>query len=156
MPLLQKRKRSLGGLMTRPSPFRQSFALTVLFMFAFFTVTTSAQPSSALLLYKSTEESGLSTTRVATKIGPILQKLGLTSEYHDVDQGLPNSVSADVIVSWFSSPKIADPESYIDWLGAQISAGKKVVILGNFGAHTTDGSTWMTNESINRSFTPSG
>ena len=118
--------------------------------------TSLAQEGRALLLYKTSEEGGVSNSRVATKIDPILQSQGYTIEYHDVDTGLPPSVNADLIISWFSTPKIADPEAYIDWLANQISSGRKVVILGNFGAHTADGSTWMTNESLNRFFYPFG
>lgn len=113
-----------------------------------------AQSGTALLLYKSSEE-GVSASRVATKVEPILKSLGWKTTYHDVDKGLPTG-SADLIVSWYASAKIADPESYIDWMAGQISAGRKVVILGNFGAHTADGSTWMTNESLNRFFYPFG
>ncbi|MFA5504267.1 MAG: hypothetical protein WC423_02505 [Vulcanimicrobiota bacterium] len=116
--------------------------------------SVAAQTKSALLLYKSSEE-GVSASRVATRIEPILKSLGFSSTYHDVDTGLPPG-TADLIVSWYASAKIADPESYVDWMANQISAGKKVVILGNFGAHTTDGSTWMTNESLNRFFYPFG
>ena len=113
-----------------------------------------AQAGTALLLYKGSEE-GVSASRVATKVEPVLKSLGWKTSYHDVDQGLPPG-SADLIVSWYASAKMADPESYIDWMANQISAGRKVVILGNFGAHTADGSTWMTNESLNRFFYPFG
>ena len=109
-----------------------------------------AQSKTALLLYKGSEE-GVSASRVATRVEPILKSLGIQSSFHDVDKGLPPG-SADLIVSWYASPKIADPEGYIDWMAGQIAAGNKVVVLGNFGAHTADGSTWMTNESLNRFF----
>lgn len=128
----------------------------VTLLFLAVVASANAQQGRALLLYKTSEEGGVSNTRVATKVDPILQKQGFSIDYHDVDTGLPSSVSADLIVTWFSTPKIADPESYVDWLAAQIGAGKKVIILGNFGAHTKDGSTWMTNESLDRFFYPFG
>ena len=115
-----------------------------------------AQQKSALLLYKSSEETSASLSRVATKVEPILRGLGYQTSYHDIDQGLPGTVKAELIVTWFSTPKIANPEGYIDWMAAQISDGRKVVVLGNFGAHTSDGQTWMTNESLNRFFYPFG
>jgi hypothetical protein len=115
----------------------------------------AGQQQSALLLYKSSEE-GVSSSRVATRVEPVLKSLGFKTTYHDVEQGLPSSVSADVVVSWYASSKIQNPEGYVDWMAAQIAAGKKVVVLGNFGAHTADGSTWMENESLNRFFYPFG
>lgn len=116
---------------------------------------TRAQGKKALLLYKGSEE-GVSASRVATQVDPILKSLGYTSTYHDIDTGLPGGDGAEVIVSWYASPKIADPEAYVDWMASQISQGKKVIVLGNFGAHTKDGATWMTNESLNRFFYPFG
>ncbi len=115
-----------------------------------------AQQNRALLLYKGSEEASPMVSRVGIKVEPVLASLGFTSSYHDVDTGLPSSVDADVIVTWFASPKIADPENYVDWLAKQIAQGRKVVVLGNFGAHTHDGKTWMTNESLNRFFYPFG
>lgn len=115
-----------------------------------------AQQGQALLLYKSSEEASPTTSRLALRVDPILATLGFERSYHDVDQGLPPTVEADLIVSWFSTPKIADPEGYVDWMANQISRGKKVIVLGNFGAHTMDGKTWLTNESLNRFFYPFG
>jgi polysaccharide biosynthesis protein PelA len=120
-----------------------------------FGAAAEAQQGRALLLYKGSEEVSPTVSRVGTRVDPILQSLGYTSTYHDIDSGLP-SVDADVIVTWFASPKIADPEAYVDWMAKQISQGRKVIVLGNFGAHTSDGKTWMTNESLNRFFYPFG
>lgn len=117
--------------------------------------TAEAQQQTALLLFKSSEETSPTMSRVAAKVDPVLRDLGFQTIYHDVDQGLPTA-SADVIVSWFSTPKIADPEGYVDWMASQTSQGRKVIVLGNFGAHTSDGKTWLTNESLNRFFYPFG
>ena len=65
----------------------------------------SGQQKSALLLYKGSEE-GVSSSRVATQVEPILKTLGFQTQYHDVEQGLPPSGSADLIVSWYASAKI--------------------------------------------------
>ncbi len=109
-----------------------------------------------LLLYKSSEEADPNTGRLAQKVQPILEALGYKTRFHDIDSGLVDPGKATAVVSWFASPKIADPEAYIDWLASQTAAGRKVIILGNFGAHTSDGTTWMTNESLNRFFYPFG
>lgn len=115
-----------------------------------------AQEKSALLLYKSSEEASPTVSRLGQRVDPVLKKLGYQVIYHDVDKGLPTDTQASLLVSWYSTPKIADPEGYVDWLAAQISLGRKVAVLGNFGAHTKDGQTWMTNESLNRFFYPFG
>lgn len=60
------------------------------------------------------------------------------------------------IATWYGSPKIAAPKDYVEWLRAQVQASRKVIIFGNFGAHTADGSTWMENEDLNRFFYPFG
>ena len=130
--------------------------LTLVALCVLFTLNSGfAQERRALLLYKSSEE-GVSASRVATKVEPILKSLGLTSSYHDIDSGLPPAGNAELIVTWYASPRLADPEAYVDWMARQIGEGKKVVILGNFGAHTKDEVTWMTNESLNRFFYPFG
>lgn len=115
-----------------------------------------AQQPSALLLYKSSEESAQAQSRVATRVAPILEAQGFKVVYHDIDSGFPTESQKDLLVTWFASPKIADPEAYVDWLAKQSAQGSKVVILGNFGAHTKDGQTWMTDESLNRFFYPFG
>lgn len=136
--------------------FRSKKLLFVILFLALSAVGAWAQEKSALLLYKSTEELAPSTSRVGMKLEPILKKLDYQVAYHDIDAGFPTDTRAGLIVSWYSTPKIADPEGYVDWLASQIGQGRKVVVLGNFGAHTKDGQTWMTNESLNRFFYPFG
>lgn len=135
-------------------PLRYLITLSLLVLMT--SIAGLAQQQSALLLYKSSEEASPGVTRLAMKVEPILKKLGFQAQYYDIDQGLPASVQASVIVTWYSTPKIGDPEAYVDWLASQIAQGRKVVVLGNFGAHTKDGKTWMTNESLNRFFYPFG
>ena len=134
---------------------RQSRLLVLLVFWMAVSLLPAAAQQSALLLYKGSEE-GVSASRVATRVEPILKSLGFQTSYHDVDTGLPGAVNADLVVSWYASSKIQNPQAYVDWMAAQIGAGKKVVVLGNFGAHTADGNTWMTNESLNRFFYPFG
>ena len=123
---------------------RQSTCFKIFFIL--FLTLGALQAEEALFLYKSSEEKDPKTSRLANNVGPILKNLGWTISYHDVDGGLPNEVNADLLATWYNTPKIASPEAYVDWMAARLSEGKKVVVLGNFGAHTADGETWMTNE----------
>ena len=142
--------------MSRSKTYFRITPILVVLAVLLLTLPVLAQQKKALLLFKSSEESSAAVSRLAINVEPILKNLGFTTTFHDVDQGLPGSVDADVIATWYNSAQIADPEAYVDWMKAQISSGKKVLILGNFGAHTTDGKTWMTNESLNRFFYPFG
>ena len=117
---------------------------------------SQAPARDVLLLYKSSEEATPSLGRLGQKVQPILEGLGYRTRFHDIDSGWIDPGKATAIVSWFASPKMADPEGYVDWLAAQTAAGRKIIILGNFGAHTSDGTTWMTNDSLNRFFYPFG
>ena len=135
---------------------RRLMQFSLLLFLIFSTSATWAQSPEALLLYKSTEESSATGSRLNLKVEPILKAMGYQVRYHDINTGLPQVGQANAIVSWYTSPKMPDPEGYIDWLAQQTAQGKKVIILGNFGAHTADDKTWLTNESINRFFYPFG
>ena len=66
-----------------------------------------------------------------------LNWLGLMVEYHDIDQGLPDERAMARyrgIVTWYQTEEIAEPLAYLRWLGAQMRAGRRVVILGYLGA----------------------
>ncbi|HKX01344.1 MAG TPA: hypothetical protein VJX71_02510, partial [Methylomirabilota bacterium] len=89
-----------------------------------------------------------------------LNWLGLMVEYHDIDQGLPDErVMARYrgIVTWFQTEEIAEPLAYLRWLGAQMRAGRRVVILGYLGA-LRDRRTLRTLDlaQINEALAPSG
>ncbi len=117
-------------------------------------LSTAAQANSILALYKGSEEPIVMGTRIAIKVQPLLPDYQF--RFHDIEKGFPESVPEGVVMTWFGSPQIADPKAYVSWLDSQRRAGKKVVILGNFGAHTSDGQTWMTNEALNQFFYPFG
>ncbi|MBN2092248.1 DUF2194 domain-containing protein [candidate division KSB1 bacterium] len=67
---------------------------------------------------------------------PLLE-MGYATDYHFIENGFPPAnVMKDyaAILSWFQTAEMLDGEQYIDWLLDQILAGRKVIILGNFGA----------------------
>jgi polysaccharide biosynthesis protein PelA len=89
-----------------------------------------------------------------------LNWLGLMVEYHDIDQGLPDEremARYRGIVTWFQTEEIAEPLAYLRWLGAQMRAGRRVVILGYLGA-LRDRRTLRTLDlaQINEALAPSG
>lgn len=116
-------------------------------------------PKVALGLYKGSEEPAPEATRLAVQIRPALEALGWKLQLWDIEQGLPPAAvmgKTGAVVTWFASPKMADSVGYVRWLARQNQAGKKVVLLGNFGAHTSDGNSWLTNEQLNEFFYPFG
>ena len=66
-----------------------------------------------------------------------LNWLGLMVEYHDIDRGLPDErtmLRYRGVVTWFQTEEMAAPLDYLRWLGAQMRAGRRVVILEYLGA----------------------
>jgi hypothetical protein len=58
-------------------------------------------------------------------------------EYHDVDRGLPDARTMSRyrgVVTWFQTEEMTAPLDYLRWLGAQVRAGRRVVILDYLGA----------------------
>ena len=58
----------------------------------------------------------------------------------------------DAVVTFFRTPEYPEPLKYISWLEKQVKSGRKVVIIGNFGAHTTDGKKWIESNDLNEFF----
>jgi len=103
-------------------------------------------PRHVLALYKSSELDNdvqgrrpktATTNEVHGWAQMPLNWLGLMVEYHDIDQGLPDErvmTRYRGIVTWYQTEEIAEPLAYLRWLGAQMRAGRRVVILGYLGA----------------------
>lgn len=104
------------------------------------------QPRHLLGLYKSTEifasnEGPRPKTATLNEIHQWAQMplnwLGLMVEYHDVSHGLPAETAMRRycgVVTWFETDDMDDALAYARWLGAQVRAGRRVVILGVLGA----------------------
>ena len=89
-----------------------------------------------------------------------LNWLGLMVEYHDIDRGLPDERTMARyrgVVTWFQSEEMAAPLDYLRWLGAQMRAGRRVVILEYLGA-LRDRGTLRTVDlaQVNEALAPSG
>jgi hypothetical protein len=126
-------------------------------------------PRYVLALYKSSEiyndvEGPRPVTATTSEIHSWAQMplnwLGLMVEYHDIDRGLPDERAMSRyrgVVTWFQTEEMAAPLEYLRWLGAQMRAGRRVVILGYLGA-LRDRGTLRTIDlaAVNEALAPSG
>ncbi len=90
-----------------------------------------------LALYDSKENATLENNSIHNNLEIILNHLGLVLSYHDIQQGLPAPEKMENfrgIITWFYNPVYKNPISYAQWLTNQIRQGRKVVMLGNYGA----------------------
>jgi len=88
-------------------------------------------------LLKQSEDSSVYSSNIHRFVFRELFALGYWIDYHFVEQSLPDQHemdSYDAVVSWFRTPDMENGEDYISWLIGQITSGRKVIILGNFGA----------------------
>ena len=134
------------------------FLLACLGVLAAQPLPTSKGPR-LLVLYKSSESPSPDQSEVKSHIEPVLKKLGFAVDYFDVNQALPDAArmkSYQAILTWHRTAQYANPQAYIRFVRDQVLAGRKVVVLGNFGAHTADLKTWASNESLNEFFVPFG
>ena len=126
-------------------------------------------PRYVLALYKSAEvyndvEGRRPKTATSNEIHSWAQMplnwLGLMVEYHDIDRGLPDERTMSRyrgVVTWFQTEEMAAPLEYLHWLGAQVRAGRRVVILDYLGA-LRDRRTLRTLDlaAVNEALAPSG
>ncbi len=90
-----------------------------------------------LALYKRSEDADFSEGAINNFVEPVLNHLGFFLHYHAVEDGLPDDAAMQPyhgVLTWFTSAAIKQPEAYVAWLGRQVENGKKVVMLGDFGA----------------------
>ncbi|HKW93687.1 MAG TPA: hypothetical protein VJX92_17485, partial [Methylomirabilota bacterium] len=126
-------------------------------------------PRRVLALYKSTEiyndvsghvPKNPTNNEVHIWAQMPLNWLGLMVEYHDVTTGLPDEPRMSRyrgVISWFQTEDLEDPMRYLRWLGAQVRAGRRVVMLGYLGA-LRDRRTLRTVElaALNEALAPTG
>ncbi|HHM24340.1 MAG TPA: hypothetical protein ENJ23_04785, partial [Bacteroidetes bacterium] len=96
-------------------------------------------PRKILALYKSSEGRTEETNEIYEMAQLILNNLGFVVEYRDAEKPLPpiyDSGEYCGVLSWFVTDQMRGAERYRRWLGRVLDSGKKVVILGNFGALT--------------------
>ncbi len=117
-------------------------AALILFLLCLASLAAQQYGHTVLALYKSSDGQTQRENEAFFYLSRPLAALGLTVRYWDVDRGLPREADlGDVraLVSWFRGPSMADPEGYLDFLDASLSAGRKVVVFDNLGAYQNRG-----------------
>ncbi len=93
-----------------------------------------------LAIYDSTEveDASVDNSLIHSYAEVILNHLGLIVDYHDINSGLPNRDAMKKyrgVITWFQDNRMPNPIGYALWLEDQIKAGRKIVILGDYGAY---------------------
>lgn len=94
-------------------------------------------PRQVLMLYKKSESESLDKSLLFNRADVILEYLGLVPVYRMVEDGLPSKKEMEKIhsiVTWHTTPLMYEAEDYGDWMIKQLKRGKKVAILGEYGA----------------------
>ncbi|MBT9560264.1 MAG: DUF2194 domain-containing protein [Myxococcales bacterium] len=105
-------------------------------------------PSTTVLgLYDSTDPTRRGVDSVLPRAKAALEQLGLSLQLHDISGTYPAPEtlrSVRAIITAFDDPAMPNAQQYQAWLAQQIDAGKRLVILGNFGAwQDSDTKEWV-------------
>ena len=125
--------------------FQKIFLLLVLFIFIL-SGYASASNKKILALYKSNEHTTAKDNPILHHLSQQLKELGYEVDYKDSLGKLPDSEEMkeyEGIITFYFTPVHPKAKEYIKWLKEEIKAGRKIIIFGNFGAHSIDGSTWL-------------
>ena len=100
----------------------------------------SARPVSRdiLALYKSSEHRTEENCEIHELLELPFNFLGFRLTYRDAESQLPSPEGMKryrAVVTWFQAEKMRGASRYRRWLLKQLEAGKKVIILGSFGAY---------------------
>ncbi len=117
----------------------------------------STTGSKVLGLYDSSDSGSNGRRRILqNRVQPVLRAFGLQLVIHDANSGLPPSADLKgfrAIVSAFNDGDLLKPEAYLIWLKEQLDAGRRLVILNNFGAYRDrETKKYVTPDKLNRVF----
>jgi len=99
-----------------------------------------AEPRTVLAIFDSSDSYSPSVDNnlIHNNAEMVLNYLGLKVRYHDIRQGLPvEQEMGDVygVITWFMDDALPQADKYCLWLSQEAKKGRKLVILGNFGAY---------------------
>ncbi len=119
-----------------------------------------SNPARILGLYDGTEGTSAKNNDILNFAEQALETLGLGVDYYDINRGLPGEKMMQKyrgIISWYRDSKMKGAREYGQWLSRQIKAGRRVIILGNFGAFQ-EASTgkWLRLDEVNIAFNALG
>jgi hypothetical protein len=107
---------------------------------------------SLLVLYKSSEGDTAEGNIFVYYLQPFALSQNYKLMYHDIDKSFPSDAvmkDTDAIVTVYNGPIMKNAKGYIEWLTQQSRDNKKIVIIGNFGAFSTDGKEWYDGSALN-------
>jgi hypothetical protein len=90
-----------------------------------------------LVVYKRSEAPTVEDIPIFNRAEPVLNHLGLILEYRAVEDGLPKDAEMATyrgILTWHTTSVMENADAYGKWLRANVSKGRKVVILQDYGA----------------------
>lgn len=91
-----------------------------------------------LAFYQRDHQEASEKNRVHDNVETFLNHLGLVVDYRAIEDGLPTAAEMEPyrgVITWFLGASVPDAQAYGSWLKNQIEAGRKVVILGDYGAY---------------------
>ena len=91
-----------------------------------------------LAFYQRDQKELSEKNRIHDNVETFLNHLGLVVDYRAIEDGLPGAAEMEPyrgVMTWFLGASVPDAQAYAQWLKTQIEAGRKVVILGDYGAY---------------------
>lgn len=91
-----------------------------------------------LAFYQRDQKESSEKNRIHDNVETFLNHLGLVIDYRAVEDGLPSPAEMAQyrgVMTWFLGASVPNAQAYGVWLKDQIQAGRKVVILGDYGAY---------------------
>lgn len=91
-----------------------------------------------LAFYQREHKETSEKNRIHDNIETFLNHLGLVVDFRAIEDGLPSPTEMESyhgIITYLQGASVPDAQAYATWLKAQMDAGRKVVILGDYGAY---------------------
>lgn len=132
------------------------------FFLIFFANIAAAAPVSreVLALWDSSDYADRKidpvTINIHRKLEIVFNYFGWKLTYHDVDKGLPESMTHSGIVTWFVNNRMKNPVAYGKWLRKNLLQGKKILVLGEPGFTQNDSSSDENLTPVNDAFSSLG
>jgi len=90
-----------------------------------------------LVLYRKSEVKRIEEHPLFRSSGIVLNYLGMIPEYRPIEKGLPDASAMEPyrgIITWFGNHVMENAAAYGDWMIHQIQSGKRIAVLGDYGA----------------------
>lgn len=91
-----------------------------------------------LAFYQREQKEFSEKNRIHDNVETFLNHLGLVVDYRAIEDPLPSAAEMEQyrgVITWLLGASVPNAQAYGGWLKAQADAGRKVVILGDYGAY---------------------